>query len=220
MPNDVAAAFGVIGQTTFGMVRQAALTSESHVLITGGTSSTSLAAISAFTAAGAEVTVATTSQHARNTLDSLGASEVVIVSDGSLSNSRAQEIAQRLGGFDVVIDPFADIFALDAVRLIKANGTYITCGIGRQTGAAEERKLNLIDPVALFACVITRRLRLVGTSLGTTQDLCRAIQEYSASRFTVLVDSTFGSSDLGAFVRKSFGPRHERLGKTVFKYVD
>lgn len=79
MKDEEAAAFSVGGQTSWAMVRRAGVTKGDEVLVTAGTSNTSLFLLQAATVAGATVSVTTRSAAARKVLEHLGAAQVFVV---------------------------------------------------------------------------------------------------------------------------------------------
>lgn len=224
MSDEVAACFTIGAQTSFGMVRKLALADGDHVLVTAGSSNTSLFAIHALRRLPVHINVATTSRSHLKKLRALGVDDVLLVERGrpSFINHRAvRRLVAKRGGFDAVIDPFFDLHLAPALQVLRHGGRYITCGLYDQhTHLGVGTKVSLpIDISAVMLRAIFMNLQIVGNCLGSDRDLQAAITAHAAGEFPVIVDSVFVNpgSDEAAFLNRSYNSR-DRFGKVAFLY--
>jgi NADPH:quinone reductase-like Zn-dependent oxidoreductase len=220
MPDELAACFSVVAQTSFGMLRRARVGAGERVLVTAAGSATALAAISAACAAGAAVTAVTTSAGHAGAARAAGAHDVVVVqSRGDPAGSLADA---GLAGpaFDVVIDPFADVYLAATVPLLRAGGRYVTCGLDDQfdttTAPARTRQVSLA--VGALAQVVIRNVEIIGNCLGSAGDLDRALQAHGEGRFSVHVAAVLTDPPAAKALRASFGPK-AAPGKIAVRYA-
>jgi NADPH:quinone reductase-like Zn-dependent oxidoreductase len=222
MPVEVAAAFPVGAQTAFSIIRRAGIGPGANVLITAATSNTSLFVISAL--AGRARVYGTTSKSGKEReLRDLGVTEVIRLHDGPefiRNEGRIAEVVRRSGGFNCVIDPFADLYSGPALDVLSFGGKYITCGFMDQytdlTGAETSR------PAACFekerwSQIILRNLQIVGNCLGSSADLSDAIERYQSGSLPVTIDSIHQGSAVAAFFSRTFSDP-DRFGKVVYRY--
>jgi NADPH:quinone reductase-like Zn-dependent oxidoreductase len=222
MDAEVAAAFGINAQTAYSMVRRLGLAPQSTVLVTAGTSNTSLFAIGAARAAGARVFAVTGSAHRESALRAAGAEDVVIVPHAKSGIDRTDMLrhaGRAVGGFDAVIDPFFDLHLPDILGALRPFGSYISCGLFAQNEGAEEeaglrRERDCLSSVMLE--VMPRNLSIIGNCIGLRSDLQRAIDDYSAGVLPVRIDSVF-RDDGAAFVDRTFNDT-DRVGKVIWRY--
>lgn len=226
-----AAAFSIGAQTSFGMVRRTGVAEGSRVLVTGGSSNTSLFLLRAARLAGGEVSATTTSAAKAETLRSLGAANVFVVEpgDGPFARDAAfAGVVEDTGGFDVVLDPFADLYLRRVVSVMALGGRYASCGFERQFPPAGTPLAEPVDQPVLgteaFHVVMTRNLQVLGNCLGTTDDLAGALAVWEAGDLPVTLDSVFerpaGSppASAGAFLARTY-LEPDRLGKVVYRYA-
>jgi NADPH:quinone reductase-like Zn-dependent oxidoreductase len=225
-----AASFSIGGQTSFAMVRRAGVTEGSRVLVTGGTSNTSLFLFHAARLAGGEVSVTTTSAGKVGQLHALGASNVFVIDPegGPLAADEAMAgYVKDSGGFDVVLDPFADFYLRRAVSAMAVGGLYVSCGVERQFPPAGT-PVSIDDDRALFGAgefltMMTRNLNIMGNCLGTTDDLSRAVAAWEQGTLPIAIDSVIESKPgepmrgAGAFLSRTYLD-HSRFGKVVYRY--
>jgi NADPH:quinone reductase-like Zn-dependent oxidoreductase len=222
MSHEVAATFALNAQTAYSMVRKTDPAPGERVLVTAGTSSTSLFAIAALRARGISPLVTTTRAAARDRLEALGAAEVVVLPREG-NGTRAVPLARAArsgGGFDVVVDPFYDLHLEKVVPLMNPFGRYITCGMAgqnpnqsRAAGVdAEVRKLDAVMPVAIL-----RNLSILGNCVGLDSDLARALDDYRDGRLEVVLDSVFGGDEVAPFFERTFNDP-ARFGKVAYRF--
>jgi|ERR1041385_1438557 NADPH:quinone reductase-like Zn-dependent oxidoreductase len=214
MPEAVAASFALGAQTVYSMVRRLNLGPDDNVLVTAASSNTSLFALQALKKSGANVHAVTTNCNTQSKLHDLNIQQVIIVKDGDFTE--AIRTARSLGGFDVVIDPFADIYLPQLARTMAFFGRYVTCGVADQGYSTSTP-----DPCPAFAewmtQLIVRNVKLIGNCLGLKQDLEAAIQDWEDRTFDIAIDSTYTNGQIGEFIHRTYNAA-DRFGKVVYLY--
>lgn len=215
--DEVGAAFTIGAQTAFGMIGRLNLKGSETVLVTSGTSATSLFVISALKNRVKQLVVLTGRQQMAERIKMLGATDVIVVNDRMKPEQAA--FKKLNGRFDVIIDPFSDMYLHQLYRSLNLNGKYITCGIYEQSlppdpdfDAARKDLMN-----GLLATMIVQNLTIIGNCLGTSADLHDAINAYEKGDLVVPVDSVFSGMEIEPFFRRSFC-ENDKFGKVVFKY--
>jgi NADPH:quinone reductase-like Zn-dependent oxidoreductase len=222
MPDDVAASFTIGAQTTYSMVRKLALEPGANVLVTAAKSNTSLFAINALKAQGANVYATTTSTQHADRLKQLGIKELFLV-DSSLDNfmkhEQIRDLVIETGGFDGVIDPFFDLHLPKVLDAMGPGAKYVTCGLHDQYQKLIGEK-TLYPQVSLKSVLLKamfKNLQIIGNCIGTTSDLQRALDDYSSKSLPVVVDSSFSGNQAGAFLDRTYNSG-DRFGKVVYQY--
>lgn len=216
------AAFPIGAQTVYSMVRKIGAVSGSNVLVTAARSNTSLFAISALSAIGANVYALTSSQNDTEKLLRLGAKEVFIVDrlvSNLLDDTRIRETVQKIGGFNGVIDPFFDIYLGKVLPLMAPDSKYITCGLYEQY-TVPGKEANAIAGEMYRKALISAMLNnihIICNCIGTTKDLERALNDYHEERLPVVIDTVYSGHNVGAFLDRTYGS-HGHFGKIVFHY--
>lgn len=217
MPVQVAAAFSVGAQTTYSMAEKLELDAGARVLLTAGSSNTSLFALAALRARQLEVYVTTHSPRSEERLRALGAAGVFIVDAGArnwLGHSALRAAAARWGGFDAACDPFFDVHLSKVLPFVRHGGRYVTCGLSdadlgdAQAGAMLREGLGI---------AIYRNLHLVANCAGLSRHLEAAKQDWLDGRLRVQIDSVHGGPDVAAFLRRTYADP-ERFGKVVYAW--
>jgi NADPH:quinone reductase-like Zn-dependent oxidoreductase len=205
MPDDVAASFSLGAQTAYSMIARAQPTSGSRILVTSARSNTSLFLINALVARGASVWALTSSAAAAKSVRALGVVDALAL---SVEEDRARliEAARTHGGFDVLLDPFADLHLGMLAPLAAFGARYVTCGSVGQTLPA------------LPATAILCNLQIIGNCLGTTDDLGHALADYEESRLRVLIDSVHRDGRADTFLDRTYNDPG-RFGKVVYAYA-
>lgn len=223
IPVEVAASFSIGCQTAFSIIRRLNLNGKERILITSGTSNTSLIVLQILAKKCADICVLTSRESAVPMLKKLGAKEVVLVKD-RYNFDREENFIDSVksnGGFDIVIDPFADIYLVEIVKYINMFGKYITCGVYHQytdnENVSRYSPNQLIDVFAHF--IIVNNLEIYGNCLGSSKDLEHALEAYENDEFNIQIDSIFEESDLKRFVELSFSDSN-KFGKVVFKFSE
>jgi len=211
MPNEVAAAFSLCSQTVYSMLRRLRLSGEERLLVTAAGSNVGYHTIEALkNRTNVEICAATTSGVTAKALRNMNVSEVAqLESPAGLRRA----FASHAGGtpFSAAVDPWADIYMNHVVPLLGFGGRYITCGAAL-TGRASAR----LTRKGLTALIV-RNLTITGNCLGSRSDLTAAIADWTASRFTVRLDSIHRGSAVHAFISRTFCSPN-RLGKVVYLY--
>ncbi len=218
MSDEVAAAFGIGAQTIFSIIRKFALNGSENALITSGSSNTSLFALAALKHKVKHVTVLTTQPHLVNILKTRGADEVVLVHDRDNLKEDASliELSKNIQGFDVVVDPFSDVYLSQLIRFMNVNGKYATCGVYYQSfGNGNQKNKANMDGGFLFG-LISKNITLHFNCLGTTDDLKEAIRQHVNGNFPVWIDSVFSENEILEFLEKSFSET-QKCGKVIYK---
>ncbi|MDB4949483.1 MAG: Alcohol dehydrogenase GroES domain protein [Gemmatimonadetes bacterium] len=224
MPDEVAAAFSLGAQTVYSMVRKLEVGPGSRVLVTAARSNTSLFAIAALRARGAEVYATTTSDTDGDTLRAMGVREVFRVNVGMTSfkdHPGIQALVKDTGGFDAAVDPFFDLHIRKVLPTLRFGGRYTTCGLFDQY-FGERGGGGVANPgeecaIALQVAML-KNIQIHGNCLGQTADLEHALSDYAAGTFRVPVDSVFRGDDAAPFLDRTYCST-ERLGKVVFSYT-
>lgn len=223
MPDDVAASFTIGAQTTYSMVRKLNLEPGANVLVTAAKSNTSLFAINALKAQGMNVYATTTSPQHADKVKQLGIKELFVIDpdlDSFIKHEHIRDVVIETGGFDGIIDPFFDIHLPKVLDVMGPGAKYVTCGLHEQyqkligqTTAYPQLSVKTLLLKAMF-----RNLQIIGNCIGTTSDLQKAIDDYSANSLPVVVDSKFSGKQAGAFLDRTYNSG-DRFGKVVYQYV-
>lgn len=230
MSDVVAASFTGGAQTSFAMVRRTSVTESSRVLVTGGSSNTSLFLLRAAQMVGAHVSVTTTSASKVELLRRQGAANVFVIDpDGGPFDREVAlaDYARDAAGFEVVLDPFADLYLRRVLSVMAFGGRYASCGFERQSSPSNAGS-TLQDPELLdrdgLHTIINQNLQILGNCLGTTSDLASAFATWEQGRLPVLIDRVYepeaGTEPgaAGAFLSRTFC-EPDRLGKVVYRYA-
>lgn len=216
MPDEIAAGFTIGAQTAYAMVRKAGIRPGENVLITAASSSTSIFALAALQHSGANIYLLSASPRPASPFERYRFTKLLHAPLDA--GSAFQQLSAAIGGFDVVIDPYTDIYLSPLISHIKMNGRYVTCGFQRQHNLmlqafhAQEGKL---FPVILSA--IANNISIIGNCLGNSADLRNAVDDYCNGKLSLAADSIYTGDDFKAFIERSFNDR-TRVGKTVYLY--
>lgn len=217
MPDEVAASFQIGAQTTYSMIRKLDLAAGSRVLVTAGSSNTSIFALHALSTAGMESYILSSSP--RDQASWPPHAERFVLAKGSSLRDHQElvSLCRQLGGFDAVIDPFYDIYAAQVIPFLKPGGKYVTCGCYRQAEEyARDESEGSTLPQVLGMAMINNNV-LIGNCIGETGDLQRAISDYEAGRLQVTVDNVYRGTEVGPFLDRTYNDP-DRFGKVVYSY--
>ena len=217
LPDNLAAGLTVGAQTAYGMIRKLAPSGLERVLLTSATSNTSLFIASALINIGCEVTVMTAQANFKPRLEQMGVSKVFVVKNrNELFNST--DTTEPFGQgecFDIIIDPFADIFMPQLLDITTNNGKYMICGFYHQSFRQQGSPFSLHN---LLVKIISKNVSLIGNCLGESGDLDKAISDFLNGRFNIEVDSVFSGKEISGFINRSFAETG-RLGKVIYKFM-
>jgi NADPH:quinone reductase-like Zn-dependent oxidoreductase len=191
--------------------------------VTAARSNTSLFAIAALVARGAEVYATSTSDTAGDALRAMGVREVFRVNAAMASFKDHPGIAALVGdtgGFDAAVDPFFDLHIRKVLPTLRFGGRYTTCGLsGRGFGDAGADGATVGDECGIaLQIAMLKNIQIHGNCLGQTADLEHALLDYADGAFRVPVDSVFRGDDAAPFLDRTYCAA-DRLGKVVFSYA-
>lgn len=215
MNDEVASSFSIGAQTSHSMVRRSGVGEGSRALVLSARSNTSLFIINTLLSCGVETVAATTSSWTQEEKDSVSPAHVVHM----VKNSSDWPIIEGVGGFDAVFDPFYDLHFPDALKALKHNGAYITCGFKNQherfTEATDSRDAQRFDSAMVELMVGCKTL--IGNCIGTHEDLRGAVESFSRGTRVVPIDSIFSIAQGDEFLNRTFCDAG-RFGKVVLRY--
>ena len=212
MPNEVAAGFTVGAQTAYSLVRRMGIKPSDKVLVTSATSNTSLFVLNALRQTKAKVFALTTRGFFANRLGEFGMADVIVKDrqQSLLENDQLLNILQKIGGFNVVIDPFWDIYLKEATEVMHFYSRYVTCGSAMAS-------FEIGDLYDSMQNIIYKNLQINGNCVGTTSDLEHALKDYQSGKLQVVIDSVFKGEKVKEFLERSFNSQ-ERFGKVIYLY--
>jgi NADPH:quinone reductase-like Zn-dependent oxidoreductase len=221
MDSVVAASFSIGAQTSYGMVRRLAPAPGIRMLVTAAHSNTSLFLLHALREYPIELYAAGSSSRRRAALRRLGVKKVFVLprSAGEKGWEKLSAFCASRGGFDVVVDPFFDLHLTNIVPLIRAHGSYLTCGFCGQHNEMKDRRVkghHSALPEAIKRAIFSN-ISILGHCLGSTVDLARAIEDHCAGRLAVVIDSIYTPDLVTKFFQRSFDAA-DRFGKVVMVY--
>lgn len=222
MPDEVAAGFTIGGQTIGSIIRRMNLRGGENILITAGTSNTSLFAINTLQSKGVNVYVLTTSACFTDQLNRMGVQQVFVL-DKTLSliqNEKFLKVFNGLKGFDSVIDPFYDLYLGKVIPFIKPCGSYYTCGLYDQYLADIDGKFTASknNYNVIMNTTLVNNISIIGNCLGSTQDLETSVDRYHVDKLNVVVDSVFDGYNVADFLDRTYNQK-ERFGKVIYQYT-
>lgn len=223
MPIDVAAAFSVCAQTSYSLLRRLKPCPGERGLITAARSSTSLCVLSGLRSYDVEIHALSTGSHPNQDLEQFRLSSVTRLNQPIANleqNELIRDLKRRTGGFDFIIDPFADVYLGEVLGLLVPGGRYITCGfLNQMAGSGVNDNPEFSEPNfdRYLEQIIVNNISVIGTCLGHSADLQAALEDYVVGSFDVLIDSTFSGNEAAGFFRQSFAAAN-RLGRPVFVY--
>ncbi len=209
----IAAAAGLSGQTAYAMIRRLQPRAGELALLTAGSSNTSMFMLRALQARGVETTVVTSSATKAKQMEDLGMSEVVLMENPDDRESSFRKLCEGYGPFDMIVDPFCNLYMPAAIPCLKFSGRYITCGLVPKPLATRNAPCHS----TMMAHVITNNISIFGNCLGTRDDLAKMMNDLVAGSFDVTIDTVCEPTSGPEFIHRTFcDPR--RLGKVVLEY--
>ncbi|MGD1919813.1 MAG: zinc-binding alcohol dehydrogenase family protein [Pleurocapsa sp.] len=222
MPDEVAAAFQIGGQTSYSMIRKLNIAPGENILVTAAKSNTSLFAINALKKYDVNVYALTTSMQFADELKQMGVKELIQIDpqkDSILENESVAAIVKQIGGFDCVIDPLFDIYLGKVIKAIAIEGRYITCGLYNQYSHLTNQDFyyhgSSMGEILSYALI--KNIQIIGNCIGYTHDLRQAINDYQQGELNVIIDSIFDTKEIKDFFEQTYNVKH-RFGKVVYKY--
>ena len=223
MPDEVAAAFPIGGQTSYSMIRKLNINPGENILVTAAKSNTSLFVINALKKYKVNVYAVSTSMQFKEELQKMGVKKLIQIDPNKESLLQNQEIAQivrETGGFNCVIDPFFDLYLGKVINAISVEGRYITCGLYDQYSYLTNREFHYrghhMGEIMSFALI--NNIQLIGNCIGYTEDLERAIQDYVSGSLNVVIDSVFKGTEIKDFFDRTYNAKN-RFGKVIYQYT-
>lgn len=222
MPDEVAAAFSIGGQTAYSMIRKLAVTKGSNVLVTAARSNTSLFVINALQKYQVNVYAMTTSKDFDDIFYKMGVKKIIRINpdfDDFVEDQAAQNIVQEIGKFDYIVDPFFDLHLEKLMSILATGGKYITCGLYDQylEMIDQERDRFQMDAAQILTKAIIGNIQIIGNCIGETEDLEAAIQDYASGALKVEIDSVFSGKQVGEFFERTYNAK-DRFGKVLYRY--
>ncbi|MFE5770479.1 zinc-binding alcohol dehydrogenase family protein [Streptomyces sp. NPDC056485] len=206
----VAACLPTAGATAYAMVRRAAVAPGDSVLVTAAGSATSLAAVQAARLAGAQVYALSRRGAAATVLEKLGVTRSFSSAEPE-HLAECAELARRLRGFDVIIDPLWRSHFRAAVKFLGFSGRYVA---GHDPSGEDAAA----DWAAATGSLVAKNAWFAGQRLGTRDDLQAAVDDLTAGRLEMHVDSQFRGADVGPFVLSSLDPH--RTGGVIYAFTE
>lgn len=218
MTNEEASCFSLQAQTVYGILRKLRVKSGETLLLTAGTSTVTVFALTALSKyKDIQVVVLTKSVNTmKERLRELGAHHVLGMN--FKEGNKLNEISDRLKGFSCIVDPFFDIYFPFTFQLLRYGGRYITCGFSRQYSGDKLNPLHSelqTNGDAILRSLFKYNRTIYGHNLGNRQDLHNACNDYATSEFRPKIDSIHEIESLQLYVEKSFGIS-KKLGKVAF----
>lgn len=200
-----AAAFGLTHLTAWSMlVGKAGLRAGQWVLITGIGGGVALAALAICRARGARTIVTSRHQHKLDRAAALGADHGVLDTGADWSRAVRQLTGGR--GVDLAVDSSGKATHLGCIKSLARGGAYLTPGC--TSGA---------DATTDLARIFWNQLRIVGSTMGSSDEFAEVAALYRRGLLTPVVDTTLPASEgAKAYARLATG---EQFGKVVLDWT-
>lgn len=214
LDDTVASCFSLGAQTAAGMIRRSGiLTTKGNPLVMSGRSATSLFVIQQLIAQGYKPFVLTTSNWTQDEKNKISPAEVRVINKDIIY----EDIIKA--GITHIFDPFFDMNFDLAMKYIKMDGTYVTCGIRDQHPILSEETPKTIEPIvrAALGQAIIKNVTLEGNCLGDTEDLEKAINLFYQKGCSPIIDKVYALEQSLDFVNDTFFNKH-KFGKIVLSY--
>lgn len=214
LDDTAASCFSLGAQTAAGMIRRSGiLTTKGNPLVMSGRSATSLFVIQQLIAYGYKPFVLTTSNWTQEEKDKICPAEVRVIN----KELRYEDILRS--GITHIFDPFFDMNLDLAMKCIKMDGTYVTCGIRDQHPIISEETPKTVEPIVRIALsqAIIKNVTLKGNCLGGTEDLEKAIDLFYKKGCAPIIDKVYTVEQGLDFVKNTFFNRR-KFGKMVLCY--
>jgi NADPH:quinone reductase-like Zn-dependent oxidoreductase len=186
--------------TAWHMLRQAEVEPGDMVLIPGGTGGVGTAAIELTDVVGATSIATSRSAEKTDRLDDFGADYALTVGNPEELTNAVNEI----GTPDIVLNHLCGAYTRAGVSLLNRGGRMVICG--RTVGDTSE-----FDVGTLFH----EHLRIIGSTMGTQQDLVRLVRLLSNGELDPTIADTYRLSETAAAFRDM--QSGEVFGKAIIK---
>lgn len=217
LSNETLAAFSISSLTAYSMIRKTVKAGD-KVLITAGRSNTSLSAICALSSYNVEVSVITSSAGIEKYFYDLGVKNVFVVDSkvGIMNDDALIHEINAAGKFNVIIDPYFDVYLTKLLQFMDYDSKYITCGMANQSGY----KYNLNEEVnfrSLMINLMIGNISLIGNCIGLIEDYSKALNDYKNENYKIIIDSTYTKGEENSFLDRTYNTK-DRFGKVVYLY--
>lgn len=194
------ATFSVSGLTAWHMLKRAQIQKGEKVLVTGATGGVGFLAVQiASKIFGADVIAAVRDVSMRETMQELGAKEVVSYKSSSL----LEDIYDAAGGkVDVVLDVVGKALLSVSLAALKIGGRYVVSG--SSSGPVSEVDLRTI---------YLKHLNLYGSTLGTRAEYADLMQAVADGTIRPIIDKTFPLDQTRE--AQDYFKKSKKLGKVV-----
>lgn len=198
-----AAAFPLTALTVMQMLRKAGAEEGHRVLVIGAGGGVGVMSVQLAKAMGCEVFATTGGPDKVEKVQGLGADHVI---DYHADPDWWKTVFVQSGknGMDIVIDCVGQATWKYSLRTLRAGGRLVTCGA--TTGPIGETHIQL---------VFWKQLQIIGSTMGTPQDLDRALKLAVAGKIRPVVDSVFSLDEARAAQERM--EKGEQFGKIVLR---
>jgi len=213
LADEQAAGFTIGAQTAYGILRRLSISPGQNILVTAATSNTSLFVLELLRHLPVNIYTLSTRKDCGKILAAMGLPV-------KKNYTHTNEMRTLSHGFDVIIDPFADIYMSGVLAYASMNAQYITCGIQWQPAPGMPAG---IPPgnvnMTFFSNLIGKNITVSGNCLGNRADLQQAMADATENRLHVHIDSVHMGDQIKSFFNRGFNDP-QKLGKVVYKYTD
>lgn len=213
MDEDIAAGFSIGGQTSESMIRRTNIHKGQKALVLSARSNTSLFIINGLLKRNIDTTIMSTTEWTSEDLSLVKGAHYL------KTDRESKYWPKDIGKFDVIFDPFFDLHLNDAVNHLNINGRYITCGYKNQHDNFKENTdvLHENDLSKIMVQSMINNLSIIGNCIGTTDDLRRALSNYSNSMRPFKIYDKLSPDSIDKFLNETYNVR-KRFGKVIMKY--
>lgn len=199
-----AAAFGLVTLTAYSMlVTKAQARAGQIVLITGIGGGVALATLALAKHVGCRTVVTSRSREKLDRAAALGADHGVLDDGGDFSKPLRAWTNKR--GVDIAVDSVGKATHLNCIKSLARGGAYVTCGA--TTGP---------DATTDLARIFWNQLRIIGSTMGTNEELAEVAALFRAGKVGAVVDTIVPAPQgAEAFARLERG---EQFGKVVIDW--
>lgn len=218
MSDSIASCFSLGAQTSYSMTRRANPEPNSNVLVTAGTSNTSISIINALKRFDVTIHACTTSRtNQTENLVKLGVDNIITIDKPADIMSNLLDVSRAVQGFDYVFDPYTNVYFQHVLPLMGIGSSYITCGLCASPKYIAQQNDNPLTWMNAIYPAIISNINIMGNCLGKKQDLLVALDEWSKGELETVIDSVYTGGNGEDFINRTFNNR-ERFGKVAYMY--